>query len=148
MSELDDTIPLLPETPSTTETPKQMPSTLDHLPPLEDSPKQDDLEENPFPRADTEKKFIPLLNFEDKPESSSTKSSVDFWVDPSTMMVTHIQKIPRRGRTRLSEKAESRAIVFPWAYGDDKSNSETKYIPLNAAPEERVSDMPFVEKTR
>lgn len=105
------------------------------LPPL-------DSKESFFP-VKSDRKFIPL-----KPDLSAFKSTTSNDIESTSTekMMTHIQKIPKRGENKPTEKTLS-AHALPFPYQFDQ-NQKTKYIPLIPEREDSVSPVPFHEKSR
>ena len=86
-----------------------------------------------------ERKFIPLINFEnydefvplsggtESPESQKTTTEKD---------TTHIQRIPHTTASSKVGSPEARSVLFPYVY-ERKNDPRTRYIPL--IPEEDLS---------
>ncbi|XP_072757974.1 uncharacterized protein [Anoplolepis gracilipes] len=79
-----------------------------------------------------ERKFIPLLDFEETNSGlfSSTKSNDN---PESTTPVSHIQKIPRQAMRKSARMITKSTMMFPYAY-ERTNDPRTRYIPL--IPEE------------
>lgn len=86
----------------------------------------------------SERKFIPLIDFQNSSDFFPTTSSNDISESKpttSTVRTSHIQKIPRptTDKVRESKVFPSRTMIFPYAY-ERRKDPRTRYIPL--IPEE------------
>ncbi|XP_043488723.1 uncharacterized protein LOC122515428 [Polistes fuscatus] len=87
-----------------------------------------------------ERKFIPLIDFENSddffPSTSPNEITESRTTISSTTHASHIQKIPRSSSSNKSREAKSfpkRTMIFPYAY-ERRKDPRTRYIPL--IPEE------------
>ncbi|XP_066593077.1 uncharacterized protein [Prorops nasuta] len=98
------------------------PETLDVTPEVTDrSPKLEKI--GIQSEADEDRKFIPLINFED-----STRKFINNEEASTEDSLSHIQKIPRSDRIN-SRRSLVSEMIFPYAY-EKRKDPSTRYIPL------------------
>ena len=92
-----------------------------------------------------ERKFIPLIDFEETTSDLSSLTDIND-VSSSTTVATHIQKIPRYKTTKSARNIIHPTMMFPYAY-ERKNDPRTRYIPL--IPEEDMGRAyPMLERDR
>ncbi|XP_018358818.1 PREDICTED: uncharacterized protein LOC108758381 isoform X1 [Trachymyrmex cornetzi] len=92
-----------------------------------------------------ERKFIPLIDFEETTSDLSSLTDIND-VSSSTTVATHIQKIPRYKTTKSARTIIHPTMMFPYAY-ERKNDPRTRYIPL--IPEEDMGRAyPMFERDR
>lgn len=94
-----------------------------------------------------ERKFIPLLDFEETTDGLFSSTNSNDIPEPTTT-ASHIQKIPRHEKTSLkSVKMMTKStMMFPYVY-ERRNDPRTRYIPL--IPEEDMGKpYPLIERDR
>ncbi|XP_050453343.1 uncharacterized protein LOC126852518 [Cataglyphis hispanica] len=93
-----------------------------------------------------ERKFIPLLDFEETTSSLFSSTNSNDIPEPTTI-ASHIQKIPRHKTSLKSVKMMTKStMMFPYVY-ERRNDPRTRYIPL--IPEEDMGKpYPYMERDR
>ena len=145
-TKIDDWLPILD---NTTKIKNQ--AELTELPEVATTTTVKVIEEEITTSKDADRKFIPLVDFENRDDFLAPTEGGEEIVKSeitSTEIPSHIQKIPGPVERKESVEREEnkRAMIFPYAY-ERKNDPRTRYIPL--IPEEEMGrTKPIVETDR